>query len=235
MERVKSKKRPLLIIFVYLIFKSTITFAQVNQEYIDYFNINDSDEIIECVRLTTKENIAKQNHTILYFMGSLPNPIVVTEGDGQFVLPLGNFDYKSLLSRYNIVIFAQPYTPAKADVKQLNEQYQYVPDVKHPELLDNRYLENNFLEKHLARGNCVLNYLRKQPWVKNDHIMLVGHSQGAHLAAHLAYENDDIYAVWYLSGNPTGRYSEFILSQRVAGQLGKFRLSRPKRTSIIFI
>lgn len=214
--------RLFLLAFFALIFNSHIVLANNDQEeHIDYFEITAGNENIECVRFTTKENFTKQKPTILHCMGSLPHPIVVTEGDGQFVLPLCNFDYKSLLKNYNIVIYTHPYTPAKADITQLNDEYEYVPDISQPKVFDNRYLDDNHLAKHLERGNAALNYLRNQSWVDKDRILLLGHSQGADVAAHLAFENDDIFAVGYLSSSPTGRMAEFILAIRDAAQSGR--------------
>ncbi len=49
----------------------------------------------------------------------------------------------------------------------------------------------------------------------------MGHSQGTHIAANLAEQNPDIYALGYFSGNVSGRYSQFILQDRNAAKTGK--------------
>lgn len=152
--------------------------------------------------------------TILFCQGSLPYPLVVIENGTEFIPSISNFDYKGILQRYNIVIIAMPHTPAVANVSLLNDKYQYVPDTSKPRDFDALYLEDNYLDNYVKRGSIVIDYLRDQSWVDKSRIIVVGHSQGAPIAAALAERNSDISACGYLSGNVLGRYAQYILRQR---------------------
>lgn len=156
--------------------------------------------------------------SLIFLQGSLPIPLIIKqEGYGGFI-PSLNFDYSAVSEKYNIIIISKPHTPVIADVKHLNDQYCYTPDTAFSQQYDTLYLKNNYREKYIARTNEVIKYLQNQDWVDSSKVYIVGHSEGASVAIGTANSNPSIKAVGYLSGNPMGRYAQYIHSQRIAEQ-----------------
>ncbi|MFI3321580.1 MAG: acyl-CoA thioester hydrolase/BAAT C-terminal domain-containing protein [Rikenellaceae bacterium] len=173
---------------------------------IDYFSIKHTkSELIDCVKIS---NDSQKKPVILFCVGSSPMPIILSDEGSDYILPLGNFDFESLLNSYNIVIFSHPYIPASATIDQLDDNLYYFPNGDKD--AEQAYADSDYLENHVKRAKRVISYLRKQPWVERDKIIILGHSQGAHVAAHVAMDNKLIYAVGYFCGNPLGRYAESI-------------------------
>lgn len=182
------------------------------------FSIPDGKYSIQFIKTDT--DLDKAKPTILFCQGSLPIPLVIEDNNDVF-LPAFNFDYKKLSEKYNIILISSPHTPIKANVKNLNPRYAYVPDVNKPFEYDEKYLEDNYLDKYVERADKVIAFLLKQPWVQKDKIYVMGHSQGANVAAKIASTNSDITALGYFSGNPDGRITGIIRSERQAAIHGK--------------
>lgn len=192
--------------------------AQPFSERATFFTVTTGSDTIECLKIDA--DITRSKPTILFCQGSLPLPLVMTQQGEFYIVPVSNFDYKTISKKYNIVFISMPHTPLVTEMSTLNKSYAYVPDISKPNQYDNRYLEANYLGKYVERGNAVLEYLRQQPWVDPSRIILFGHSQGAHVAANLAEQNPDIYALGYSSGNVMGRFAQFILENRSKAKVG---------------
>jgi len=204
---------PLLLLSVYLN-------AQIPIDNVRLFSIVTTNDTIQFIRIDA--DTTKTKPTILFCQGSLPIPLIGKHKDGSsFIYATNNFDYKKISEKYNIIVISMPNTPVVADRKQLNHQYAYVPDTLKPYTVDRQYWKNNYLEKYVERDNRVLNFLRKQTWVDKNKIIIIGHSQGSHIALELAKQNQDIYALGYFGGNILGRYASIILQQRNAANSGK--------------
>ena len=194
--------------------------AQLPIEDVELFSITTKSDTIDFIKLNADTTQTKP--TILFCQGSLPMPLIVTIDDqGPVILAVNNFEYKTLLEKYNIVLISMPHTPVVADRSRLNEQCAYMPDTLKPNEYDIQYWTDNYLDKYVERGNAVLDFLRKQIWVDKNKIILLGHSQGTYVAASLAAQNPDIYALGYFSGSIVGRYAQFILQIRNAARAGK--------------
>ncbi len=206
-------------ILVFLLLGIIVLKAQSHLESVRQFSITTETDTINFIK--TSYDITTPKPTILFCQGSLPVPVIITFGDNYFIPSVNNFNYKELSEKYNIVVISMPHTPLVADVDSLTKAFHYVPDISKPNERDQRYMKDNYLEKYVERGNVVLEFLRKQPWVKKDEIILIGHSQGSYIVADLASQNSDIFAIGYFGGNPLGRFNQFILEQRNRAKSGK--------------
>ena len=194
--------------------------SQLLGKDIRLFTITSLNDTIRFIKVNADTTQAKP--VILFLQGSLPIPLLFETGDNDyFVSALNNFDYQTLSKKYNFVLISKPHTPIVANDNYLNHQYAYVPDISKPYDFDTNYLRDNHLLKHVEQSNAVLQFLRQQEWVKNDSIILLGHSQGAHIVVHLAEQNPDILALGYFGGNVLGRFTGIIMEQRVAAIKGK--------------
>lgn len=208
-----------ICILVFLLVEITGLKAQSSLDNVRQFTITTETDTIHFIK--TSYDITTPKPTILFCQGSLPIPVVITVGNGYFIPSVNNFNHKELSEKYNIIVISMPHTPLVAEMGSLTKSLHYVPDISKPNERDQRYMKDNYLQKYVERGNIVLEFLRKQPWVKKDEIILLGHSQGAYIVTDLASENDDILAVGYFGGNPLGRYNQFILEQRNKVKSGK--------------
>jgi pimeloyl-ACP methyl ester carboxylesterase len=71
------------------------------------------------------------------------------------------------------------------------------------------------------RTDQVITDLMRKSWVKKDSLILIGHSQGAKVAAVLAAENKHVAAVALLGFNAFGRYDEYVRRERKTLSSGK--------------
>lgn len=195
------------------------SFAQVlPQKEATLFTCVEEKDTIQFVRFST--DTLQQRPTILYCQGSLPYPLIVTNGEDTWIIAMDVFNYKNLIERFNVILISMPHTPIVATLDQLNDRSEYVPDTSQPDKFDENYVKANYLENYINRGNAVLKFLRRQKWVDQNHLILLGHSQGAHVAAHLAFQNPDISALGYFSGNPMGRFAQLVREKRILSNQG---------------
>jgi len=171
---------------------------------ISYHTLQYGADSAEYVKITSGRDERKP--TIVFFPGSMPQPVVLRDGEASFVLPLGNFDYGALAAEFNLVVLQHPHLPAAAAVNELNDSYVF-------KSIDAAYHRDNRLEKYVEVGSRLVAELKCEPWV--GAVVLFGHSQGAHVAAHVAMGSEDVAAVGYFSGNPMGRFAEMIVRERV--------------------
>lgn len=193
------------------------------------FVVATPQDTIRCIRIA--QDTTHPRPVLLFLQGSLPYPLIVTDNGkaSVFYLDQCDFDYEAISARYDIVLIAKPYTPVAAETSELNEQWQYVPDTAAPQKFDPRYLDADRPEEYVRRTDAVLDYIRRQEWANNKQIILMGHSQGAHIAALVAEHNPDLYAVGYFSGNPAGRFAELIAVQENAAKAGRITREEAQR------
>lgn len=206
----------LLLISVYLLAQN----SQLPVENVKLFTIVNHNDTIQFIKID--KDTTKTKPTLLFCAGSLPIPLVIEINDGKHRLTcVGNFDYKKITEKYNLILMSKAYTPVVGDKKHLNNQYAYVPDTLKPQKFIREFWKTNSLEFQVERWNLVLNFLRQQTWVDKNKIIVCGHSQGSHEALQLAKQNPDIYALGYFSGNVLGRFQSLIQQQRADANSGK--------------
>lgn len=201
-----------------LLLPGTLCFAQHEIPGVITFSITTDVDTVDFIKADS--DLETEKPTIVFLVGSLPIPLIITDGENYSITGLSNFNYPNICNKYNFVLISKPYTPLVAHMDQLNNNYCYIPDPDTPNEVDERYSAANYLENYVRRSNAVLEFLRQQPWVKKDEIIILGHSQGATEAISLAQDNPDIAAVAYFCGNPLGRFSEFITEQINACKTG---------------
>lgn len=210
--------KKLFPILTFLLLSIAIS-AQLPVENVRLFSIIHQKDTIQFIKIDADTTQTKP--TLLFCSGSQPVPLIIKQKDGNaFLTSIRNFEYEKISQKYNIIVISMPNTPVVADRKQLNSQYAYVPDTLQDHKFDSVYWENNYLEKHVERAGLVLDFLRKQTWVDKHKIILLGHSQGSHVALELARKNQDIYALGYFGGNVLGRFASTIQKERNAANTG---------------
>lgn len=174
------------------------------------FSIHTPTDTIEYIKAGTDTTAAKP--TILFLQGSLPAPLIFDMGAFKQVnLP---FDASLLNEQYNVVEISMPKTPLIAGLDHLDGDFNYVPDTAKPNIFSPAYLQANYLDNYVARADRVIADLMERSWVKKDSLILIGHSQGAKVAAVVAAENNHIASVALLGFNPFGRYDELVRRER---------------------
>lgn len=157
--------------------------------------------------------------TLVFLQGSLPRPLVFDFGNFKHInLP---FNYRKLIQNYHLIVIAMPNTPVVAQKTQLNAQYCFVPDTAQPTIFSAAYLRNNRLEHYVTRVNLVLEDWSQKEWVDTNRLHLIGHSQGAKIAAVVAAQNKRVSTVSLLGFNAYGRYDQLIRQERAQLKSGK--------------
>lgn len=179
------------------------------------FGITDGKDTIDFININT--DLINAKPTIIFCQGSLPIPLIIEFEDGKKVITgINNFDYKKIAETYNLILISNPHIPVIANEGDLNYQYAYITDKDDPFSYPQDYLNSNYLERYVERGNKVIEFLLRQDWVDNKRIYIAGHSQGAKVAAKIASENNRIAALGFLSGNPLGRIDQFVRQSRLS-------------------
>lgn len=155
---------------------------------------------------------------MIFLQGSLPVPLIVDVGEYKhIVLP---FDYQKVAEDFHLFVIAMPHTPVEAPLAALNNQYCYVADSTRTPGFDKNYLQSNTLENYANRTARVIREILKLNWIDGK-VHLVGHSQGAKIAAVVASENAEVKSAALLAFNAFGRYDEKIRKDRHALKSGQ--------------
>jgi hypothetical protein len=174
------------------------------------YTINNNQDSIQYIKIGT--DITTVKPTIIFLQGSLPVPLVIDFKDFKHVnIP---FKYEEFLTDFHLVEISMPQTPIEAEIKNLNNQYCFVTDTSKENSFRKEYLKDNFLSNYVLRTNKVIADLLEKEWVNKDQIHLVGHSQGAKIAAVVASQNTSVTTVSLLGFNAYGRFDENIRRER---------------------
>ena len=188
--------------------------AQVKTPYGEatVFTFQHNGEEVNFLRVSTEPSLRRP--VMVLCLGSFPAPLLIEEEAGTIIPYSRILFYDGLSEKYDLVLIGKPRTPPVMKAGELSSEYTVVTDLSDPYSFRSDFLENNYLEKHVEHTVAVLKYLKGLPWVDPDRILLMGHSQGAHIAAHVAYEYPEVAALGYFGGNPLGRFAQFIVEER---------------------
>jgi len=202
-------KKIALFLLLHLFIESTYSQVIKGLENVRLFTITATNgDTIHFIK--TNADIEKKKPTIIFCQGSLPIPLIlINESHGPYIASF-NFNYTKLCDKYNIIEISMPHTPPISPQHKLNHQYCFVSDTTNQTSYDPLFLRDNQLENYVSRANCVIKFLKKQPWVDAKRIGVIGHSQGSYIAAALGRVNKSVKAIGYFSGNPDGRYTQYI-------------------------
>ncbi|KUJ57431.1 alpha/beta hydrolase [Chryseobacterium aquaticum] len=179
------------------------------------FEILDKNEKIEFIVFDTE--LTEKKPVLLWCQGSLPYPIYVnSKEEGIWLIGGGitNFDISNIVKNYHLVIISMPKTPLVADEKEINESYWYFGNSNDKNIPTTEFQKADYLENYVNRGLKVLKFLKKQNWVDNSKLIVVGHSQGSKVATKIAIENKNVSKLGLFSANPFGRIDQNIRSYR---------------------
>jgi pimeloyl-ACP methyl ester carboxylesterase len=146
---------------------------------------------------------------LLWEQGSLPMPLVLYDERGAF--PAFPFHPKKVLESCHLAIISKPGLPLTADVTGQNPNVVFRERQQPP-----YYCARNYLDYYVRRDEAMLRFLKKQPWVDAQHVVIGGHSQGTTVVAHLAAVPGLVTRAVYLSGNPLGRIMSMLALGRQA-------------------
>lgn len=135
---------------------------------------------------------------LLWAQGSLPVPLVLYDNKGAY--PVFPFHPKAVLKNCHLVIVSKPGIPLTANVegKDPNQMFRTGTPPAY-------YCARNYLGYYVRRDEAVLRYLKRQPWVAANRVLIGGHSEGSALVARLAAVPGLVSRGIYLSGSPLGR------------------------------
>jgi len=167
--------------------------------------------------------LSEKKPVFLFCQGSLPMPLFFNI-QGKIYMSGGgvsNFDLPEIQKNYHLVVISMPKTPVIVSEKNLNDQYCFVPDTSKPYVFQKDYVEADFLQNYVDRANRVLKFLRKQPWVDHQKLVVAGHSQGSKVATKIAVSNKKVTHLGLFAANPFGRVDQYVRQARLDAQLGK--------------
>ena len=144
---------------------------------------------------------------LLWEQGSIPTPLVLYDESG----PYAAFPYhpKKVLESCHLAIISKPGIPLTFDVTG-QDPNRIFREHQPPAY----YCARNYLDYYVRRDEAVLRYLKKQPWVDAQRIVIGGHSQGTSVVAHLAAVPGLVSRAVYLNGNPLGRLMSMLAEGR---------------------
>ena len=154
-----------------------------------------------------EENIPKP--LFFYCQGSLPQPLIKTDGDETY----GVFSFKpdSLAKYFHIAIVSKPYVPLIMDKKNLGSQFCYLDTSG--KMVKN-YSDRNLLDYYVKRDIEVIKFLQKQNWISTEKLVLAGHSEGSTIVSKITSIYPKVTHLIYSSGNPFGRIMSIIGQSR---------------------
>ena len=203
-----------IILLYFIIFITPICLAQTPtlvQNKVLHFQIKQAKDTIDFVVIDTV--LSSKKPVLLYCQGSLPMPFFVEKADKTLKMIVGginNFDIADIQKHYHLVVIAMPKTPFLVQEKNLNDAYSYIPDSTKKDSLDIRFLKADYLDNYVQRADAVLRLLRKQKWVDNRKLVVMGHSQGTKVATKIARTNKNVTHLGLFAANPFGRIDQMV-------------------------
>lgn len=183
------------------------------------FEIVHANDTIQFLKIGSVEEVKP---VLIFCQGSLPIPLVIEFLDGEkMITSVSNFNYEKLSIECHIILVSAPSIPLIANESHLNNQYAYITNKENNYSYPSKYTDNNYRAKYVDRLELVIDYLIKQNWVDKENIIVIGHSQGAGIAAELASKNSSIKGLGFLSGNPIGRITQSIWEVKIAALKGE--------------
>lgn len=174
-----------------------------------HFQFPYKSQKVEVLIKSKKGEEQKAKPLFFFSQGSLPKPLIITEGKDVYgVFP---FNTDSLMEEYHLVIVGKPGVPLMAERKTLDEQYLFKDATgKMPK----EYTQNNLLDYYVGRNIALLEWLRKFSWIKQSRLVLAGHSEGSTIVAKMALQYPRTTDLIYAGGNPMGRIMSIIGEER---------------------
>jgi pimeloyl-ACP methyl ester carboxylesterase len=152
----------------------------------------------------------KKKPIFLFSQGSLPYAIFFKDSIKVYEQAIP-FDYKKHMGEYTFVIISKPDIPIFSTTQDSTNYYYVDPITKET---PRGYYIKNYLDWYVTAADDVIKFLVKQKWVDKSKIVIAGHSQGSKIVSKLGAINKYVTHVIYLSGNPLGRFDQYIRDER---------------------
>ena len=202
-----------LVLGVFCFLLSSAAFGQSVklEEYgLRHFQITFRKDTVDILVQSKKGEEKKIKPIILIEKGSLPVPLILHQGGKPgSIMPFRGSEFTV---DYHLVFISKPFTPLMAEPNDLapNMTYGYPEkDKQHPE-----FSKRDLPEYYVSRDLEVIRFLKKQPWVDKNKLVLAGHSEGGGIVARVAAASKDVTHVIYSSANPFGRMANIMASIR---------------------
>jgi hypothetical protein len=195
-----------LVLFMALAFLAVGCKAQQLPDHVHAKNIAGTVPAAEYVLIG---DTAQKRPLLVYCTGSLAVPLFESENEQVYCsLP---FNYKNYVEQFHVLVISKVGIPVLAKTEELDRNHVFIdPETKLP---PKSYLTTNAVGHYVALHKQVLQSVRNRPWVDDEHMMVLGHSGGARLAAKVAGEVPGFTHLGYLSAEPQGRMLEMLLQE----------------------
>ncbi len=217
-----SKYFTLILCFLFPVCLTAQQVEVINNQAI-HFQLADKKDPIDFIVIDTVLNQKKP--ILLFCQGSMPMPLFIDYGPDKGLFMAGggvsNFDISKIQKYYHLVVISKPETPFIVKSSNINKDYSYITDSTNKISFKKEFLLGDYVENYVNRANKVISYLRKQPWVDKNKLVVFGHSQGGHIAPGIAVKNKHVTHLGLAGANLFGRISVMILKERKRAETGK--------------
>ena len=167
---------------------------------------NDTVDIL-IKSLKGEEQIKKP--LLLFCQGSLPIPLIIKydENGKKGIYNVFVFNTDSLSKKYHLAIINKPFVPLIADKNSLTNEMTFADSSGN---YSTDYTKRNLLEYYVYRDIQVINFLQKQTFISSENLVVAGHSEGATIAANIAYRSKKVTKLIYSGGSPLGRIMSIL-------------------------
>jgi len=160
--------------------------SKVNKAGFKYFSIKDtlSTSYIDSIRFISSGNNYQKKPVIIFVQGS-GNESLILEDNKQYFSPIQSLIPKEYFNKYIIVQISKPGIPICSHYSESSRLWN-----------NNRgnykqFVQNDYLDYYVSSTIQVVDFFRSKSFVDTTKIYLIGHSQGASIAAKTAnkYQN----------------------------------------------
>lgn len=182
------------------------------------FNLRENGNVLEGAFIGDRNS---RRPLILFVQGSGPVPLFGSVGDTVFH-PLFPWQLLQDTTQFNFILLSKPGIPAVCSLGRLDERYYYHAEGKAGPAPET-YLSHNTLGFYHSAYAALLDHMNE---ICNcTDITVMGHSQGARIAAELA-NHPAVDRLVYMSADPLGRMATLY-----DGEYAKFKQRDPERLS----
>ena len=141
---------------------------------------------------------------LLFCQGSLPIPLIIMydENGMKGIYNVFVFNTDNISIKYHLAIINKPFIPLIADKTSLTNEMTFADSLGN---YSTNYTKRNVLDYYVDRNIQVINFLQKQSFISSTKLVVAGHSEGAAIAANIAYKCRKVTELIYSGGSPLGR------------------------------